>query len=94
MSCGCKGDKGTAELLAQRPKGFIGSTFMFVVFFILFLPILIPFVFYIIIKQKVTGKPFDLVKMFTNISNKFTKKDEDFDEVDFNNDEYEIVDTL
>lgn len=94
MSCGCKGDKGTAERLAQRPSGFLGSTFMFIVFGIVLSPILIPFVFYIIIKQKVTGKPFDLAQFFAKILNKFKKKDEDFEEIDINNDEYEIVDTL
>ena len=94
MGCGCKGNKGTAERLAQKPSGFLGSTFMFVVFFILLSPILIPFVFYIIIKQKVTGKPFDLVQFFAKISNKFKKKDEDFDEINLNDDEYKIVDTL
>jgi hypothetical protein len=92
MACNCKGDKGTAERLAQRPNGFIGSTFMFVVFFILLSPILIPFVFYIIIKQKITGKSFDLAQFFAKIINKFTKKDDDSEITEDNNEEYEIVD--
>ena len=94
MGCGCKGNKGTAERLAQRPSGFLGSTFMFIVLGIVLSPILISFVFYIIIKQKVTGKPFNSVEFLVKISNKFKKKDEDFDEINLNDDEYEIVDTL
>ncbi len=89
--CNCKGDKSKISELNQKPKGILGSKFMFVIVGLIIIPLMIPFVVFIALRQWITGKTFST----TNFINKYVKPsakkvDDDIKEID-NPDDYELV---
>lgn len=88
--CNCKGDKSKLIDVAQKPKGFLGSKFVLVISIILFIPIILPIIIFIGVRQRITGKGFDITKFINKNIKPSAKKVEEKEEID-NPEDYELV---
>lgn len=76
--------------ITQKPKGFLGSKFVLFISIILFIPIIIPFIIFIGIRQRIIGKGFDITNFINKIIKPSVKKTEEKEEID-NPEDYELV---